>query len=329
MKPLQYLINSRTLSAIEPLDKELSIPSQKNVFFDLSYLGVIKVQGVRAHEFLQGLLSCDVKGVNHQNIAQGAQCQLQGRVLALMDIIQLDDESLYLILPKDLLHLTMDSLTKTALLSRVTLSDISPFKILGLYHQNPNEALPFKLKPNPTRLSMVSSEGCWCYHIGASLYVLVLDTEASHEVSVSRGSLAWLALKLQHGGIEIYPETRGVFLPQRLGLETSHYVSFNKGCYKGQEIIARMHYRSKPKHTMRLFTVQTEEPLYSGLRLFEPNTGNEIGELIDYCPYLQGTTLIAASILSNVPATCRVEGHTAAISLTSIPQYKSGPPHES
>jgi folate-binding protein YgfZ len=116
-------------------------------------------------------------------------------------------------------------------------------------------------------------------------------------------------LQLKQQRIEIYPESRAVFLPHRLGLHQRDYISFNKGCYKGQEIIARTHYKATLKHELKVFTIQTDATLKSGLRLLAPDSDQEIGELVDYAPIGDGLYLIAASILIDSDKHARIDGH--------------------
>ena len=111
----EYLINNRTLTTIKSIEKELALQPLTNYLFDLSYLGVLAITGEKAIDFLQGQLTCDMRLVSDIKMTQGAQCNLKGRILALMDIISW--KGVKLILPKDLIESTLNSLTKTAVLT--------------------------------------------------------------------------------------------------------------------------------------------------------------------------------------------------------------------
>jgi folate-binding protein YgfZ len=129
------------------------------------------------------------------------------------------------------------------------------------------------------------------------------------------GSLTWHTLKLYQKQIDIYPESRGLFLPHRLGLHLSQYISFDKGCYKGQEIIARTHYRATLKHELKTYIIRTEHPLYSGQKLYNVNEETEIGELIDYSMLGDNTYLIAVSIFKAPVLATRFEGQSNSVQL--------------
>ena len=92
-----------------------------------------------------------------------------------------------------------------------------------------------------------------------------------------------------------------MFLPHRLDLQNSAYISFNKGCFVGQEIIARTHYRAKLKHDVFLYKLETTENLYAGQKLYNPEGSQELGELIDLAYLDDKTYILAASLLFDHP----------------------------
>ncbi|TAL63462.1 MAG: folate-binding protein YgfZ [Legionella sp.] len=300
-----YTINSRLLTTYSAEENPLHFDKTKNYLFDLSYLSALNVQGDKASDFLQGQLSCEMQDLSDIHMVHGAQCNLKGRILALLDVVKWN--GIQLILPRDLLEATQNSLMKTALLSRVTLTENSSFKIFGFYLQNPQDIKPHSsFFPEAIQGQTYNEQGCY-YHLGQNFYILLLKSDyVEPVVSIFKtqqqlfGSLTWHSLRLMQGQIEIYPESRGLFLPHRLGLHDTSYISFNKGCYKGQEIIARMHYKSTLKHELKLFEIETDGPLFSGQKVFNAEKNSEIGELVDYTPLDQQRFLVAVSILKEI-----------------------------
>ena len=257
--------------------------------------------GARASEFLQGQLSCDLREVTQNQMRQGAMCNLKGRVMALLDVI--DWQGLHLILPNDLLAATQISLSKTAMFSQVKLAPSTTYQPFGFYLKNREDFIPFEAQLPDEPHHVVQHETYCCYHLGAGFYIFLLDKSDANAITNTfihrgqwRGSLAWHALQLQQSRIEIYPESRGLFLPHRLRLDLSGYLNFNKGCYKGQEIVARMHYRAKRTHALKQVTLQMNEPPQSGQRLMDDD-GAEIGERIDFCPIGNDRYLCVDSII--------------------------------
>lgn len=321
-KQFEHLINSRVLTTFHSINDELKLDKKKNYLFDLTYLDIIELNGDKSLDFLQGQLTCDVNAVSDIQIAQGAQCNLKGRILALVDIINW--QGFKLLVPKDLVESTKNSLNKTAQLSRISLSENRDLQIFGLLLQNPTDLLPDSLFiPNNLYAKAYNEDYCY-YHLGMGYYIFVVKkhcvdkfTQQFSQSDQLLGSLTWHTLRLFQKQIEIYPESRGLFLPHRLDLHQTQYLNFDKGCYKGQEIIARTHYRATLKHELKIFTVQTNERIFSGQKLIRSNESSELGELVDYSYINENTYLIAASVLKEPIDQALFEGHSEPIILTA------------
>lgn len=307
-----YTINTRELTCYSSLAEELNLANTSNCLFDLSHLGVIDLKGDKAVDFLQGQLTADIRKVNEQRMIPAAQCNLKGRILSLMDVLAW--HGLKIVLPKDLLEKTLDSLSKTAMLSRVVLSPNTSIALFG-YRQlsaSAEDAIPGL----PTDLyAQTLGENYCAYHIGNGFYIILClcaDKTATAWPFSRRipllGSLTWQRLSLQQGQVSIYPDTRGLFLPHRLGLHLQDYISFNKGCYKGQEIIARMHYKSTVKHALRVCQLLTNQTIHAGQKLLNPETGSEVAEIIDYSINNEEGYLAALSILQDYHGAVLLEG---------------------
>ncbi|MCH9762947.1 MAG: folate-binding protein YgfZ [Gammaproteobacteria bacterium] len=296
------------------------MPSE-NTLFNLPNLCTLKLLGDNATTFLQGQLSCDVNAVNSHQMRQSAFCNLKGRVLALPDVLKFHDV-LHLILPIELLEKTEKSLTKTAALSRVTLEQEKKYELFGFYLKDAKQPLPIEGTWPTEKHATLESTDAFAYHLGDAFYVLLIHQDNLNKLQQfkfkTQDAEAWHALRLAHGEVQIYPASRGVFLPHRLELHTSGHLNFDKGCYKGQEIIARMHYRAKQKHALKLFKIKTSEPLRPGLRLMREDNTQEIGELVDFCLLGNNQYLIAASVSLDCPNTMCFETHTTPTLLDPI-----------
>ncbi|QMT60204.1 folate-binding protein YgfZ [Legionella sp. PC997] len=325
-----HLINNRILNTFKPLEDELELSPEKNYLFDLSYLCAIDVEGSKAIDFLQGQLTSDIGSVSDIQMIQSAQCNLKGRILALMDIINW--HGIKLILPKDVQEATLHSLNKYALLSRVNLKSNTQFKIFGFYLQNQEDIIPdTKFFPNALYAQSYTAHSCF-YHLGNGFYIFLVLNENALEIQDRflkkdqyLGSLTWHTLRLSQQQVEIYPESRGLFLPHRLDLQKTPYINFNKGCYKGQEIIARMHYKATLKHQMSVYEIKTHHSLYAGQKLLEQPQGTEMGELVDFSILGSGHYIIAVSILKESGQTVFLDGHNQPIELTEVSIKLSNP----
>lgn len=297
--------------------------ADKNYLFELNGMSVISVTGDRAAEFLQGQLSCDVRDVNETTMRKGAQCNLKGRVLTLLNVINW--HGLQLVLPESLIDVTLTSLTKTAFVSRVNLHPNQDIKVYGFYLENPLDLLPFNQPLPEGSCSITSTMDSCIYSISDHMYLILARSDSAqtlmepfrvHQQIAS--SLKWHELQLQQLQVQIYPQTRGLFLPHRIDLHKSGFISFDKGCYKGQEIIARTHYRAKLKHGLCKFIIETREALSVGMKIFNTIDNSETGELIDFCPIEGGNYLIVTSILMEHPEYVLFESHMEPVKLVEV-----------
>lgn len=112
-----------------------------------------------------------------------------------------------------------------------------------------------------------------------AIFFKVELTDASDESSIIGNLDSHLPTFLENGVAMIYPETSGVFLPHEINLPQLNGISFNKGCYTGQEIIARMQYRAKLKNQLHLATCE-DVTLTRGKDIYDEK--GIAGKIVDY-----------------------------------------------
>ncbi|MDP3558988.1 MAG: hypothetical protein Q8R79_01375 [Legionellaceae bacterium] len=246
--------------------------------FHLPHLCALSLLGDNAATFLQGQVTCDVLSIAPGSAQKGALCNLQGRVMSLFYVIT--QPTLMLILPHDMLETTIRALKTAALLSGVKLQKNEACHIYGLYHQKACAA------PDLIQTYLLSpQQALW----------LVPHTYAIEDTynKPLESEINWHQAQLHDTEISIYSSTQGLFLPQALDLDKKGYISFDKGCYKGQEIIARMHYRGKRKHHLACFTYTSETAPVLGAH-HDANTHiPHPHDIVDYCPVGPNTYLVA------------------------------------
>ena len=108
------------------------LSAQQPCLFPLPHLGAIRLDGEKAGAFLQGQVTCDIRAISPHTMRQGALCNIQGRIIALLDIIKFQAQY-WLILPKDMIERTYHTLEKVALLSRVRLSCAADAQLAGVW----------------------------------------------------------------------------------------------------------------------------------------------------------------------------------------------------
>lgn len=244
----------------------------KNILCELPDYGLLNVRGSDAKKLLQGQLTCDVEKLKPGESTLGAHCNPQGRIISLFYLFQ-HEEAYYLLMPVSMIPIAANALKKYAIFYKVELTDVSDhFAIKGHSHSNETDAAYFQWIPLPhsSRVLSISKRGAQS------------TSEKTTDLSQKN---AWKILDIEEGLPAIYPETSGKFLPHELALPQLGAVHFEKGCYTGQEIIARMHYRGKLKTLLRSFKIQTENlpPLGSDIQFVSDQGESGNGLLVDAC----------------------------------------------
>ena len=281
---------------------------------DLSHLGLIAVYGPDAETFLQGQLTCDVQQITPDRSLPGAHCTPKGRVFASFRLFQRED-TYYLELPRELLEPALSRLRKYILRARVTLEDASDVLArLGVAGPNAAARMGAVLGAVPELPNGVVMADV-IYPRGVTVICLPGPTPrfevhgAARELSTVWNSLApnvapvgaepRRLLGILAGTPTVYPETMEAFVPQMLNLQLLDGVSFHKGCYTGQEIVARTHYLGKLKRRMYLARVDSPTPPRPGDPLFSPqaDASQSAGQLADVARHPNGGYAVLAVAL--------------------------------
>lgn len=235
----------------------------------LPYLGVLEINGEDARDFLHGQLTSDISQLVEGQTSWSAWCNAQGRVIATFIITQTAGHY-YLILPIDMIETVCRRLKMFVLRSKVKVDDISErYGCLGIkidqsefdLHEllNWDFSIVHAAVPNdPTRAIWITARN--------EMPTLFAGLGA-HGIPIT-DDLQWSLQDIESGMPWIHLQTSEQFLPQELNLEPLGGLSYSKGCYPGQEIIARLHFRGRQKR--RLFTGTIGTPLATGTTLLTP-----------------------------------------------------------
>lgn len=210
---------------------------------------LIQVSGSDAQSFLQGQLTCDVRALQSTGLSLGAYCNLKGRVMVLFKLF-VKDNVYYLQCPTELALQAIEKFQRHALFSQVHIQNQSPaWSAIGLIGdiallQSQYDTLFQNLIVVATPNNTESQWEC----IGPSYLIATLwDTLIQAPDVMVKTLEYWKLLDIRKGIPEIYLNTSERFLAHHLNLPALNAVCFSKGCYHGQEIIARMQYRSTIK----------------------------------------------------------------------------------
>jgi len=243
---------------------------------ELDDLGAVRVAGTDALRFLQGQLSNDLGRVSAERSALAGLHNPQGRTIALLRIAQLAPNDFLALLPRELARSVADRLSKYVLRAKVKVADESEsWRITGIIacgmrgaaHAHAPDTEPPPLAGYPA----VAGGQC---RLGESMVICVgeqparwlsirptvaaaSETGAAADGAVPRGVPArrdvWRQLDIISGLPQVYGATSEEFVAQMLNLDVVGAIAFDKGCYTGQEVIARAHYRGRVKRRLQRF----------------------------------------------------------------------------
>ena len=262
-------------------DDERHLSEKHDVLTDLSHLALLQARGADAQSFLQGQLSNDIRLVNPTQAQLSAYCNPKGRMFAIFRIFQRHD-SYYLQLPAALADVTLRRLHMFVLRAKVTLQ-YAPDELLRIGLSGPNapqladEAVGFVpsganealTREDVTVLRLAGPLPRFELFAPRSRMEAIWTALARNATPAGAGPWAWLDIKA--GIPNVLPGTVEEFVPQMMNLELLDGVNFKKGCYPGQEIVARMHYLGRLKQRMFLAHVDSTNQPEPGTPLFAPD----------------------------------------------------------
>ena len=255
-------------------------------FCPLSHEGVLAARGPDAGKFLQGQLTCNLNYLSASS-SLGARCTPKGRMQSSFRILPHGDGFL-LAMAGELLETQLADLKKYGVFSKVQLSDDSRqwtrfglcnadavLRDLGLELPASADALSGSGELLAVRLSDGRAE-LWVSDAQAPAIQARL-AERLPEAALND----WLLAQVRAGIGQVFGATRELFIPQMLNLQALGGVSFKKGCYAGQEIVARMQYLGKLKRRMYRLSLENDSSLAQiGAELFSPVHATGVGNVV-------------------------------------------------
>jgi folate-binding protein YgfZ len=212
-----------------PAGVDLSSP-----FLELGGLGVLAFRGPDAARFLQGQLSADVEKLAAGASALAGLHSPQGRTVAVLALLRTTAEEVLALFPSELVGPVEQRLRKFILRSKVQIEDLSEtFRVIGL----------------PAGVHSSSDYPRWSW--GDRAMVLVPAARAGEFTGPAIERADWERADIAAGLPQIYTATSEAFVAQMLNLDLLGAIAFDKGCYTGQEVIARAHYRGRVKRRLQ------------------------------------------------------------------------------
>jgi folate-binding protein YgfZ len=255
-------------------------------FCTLSHEGVLAVRGADAGKFLQGQLTCNLNYLSDTQASLGARCTQKGRMQSSFRIL-LEGDGVLMAMASELLEPQLADLKKYAVFSKSKLTDESAAWVrFGIDHGDAAlGSLGLELPAETDRV--VRSDGLIAIRVSPDRAELWVSADQAGAIKgklsalLAEGDLnQWLLGQIRAGIGQVMPGTRELFIPQMLNLQAVGGVSFKKGCYTGQEIVARMQYLGKLKRRLYRLQLDASERPEPGTQLFSPSHGSSIGEVV-------------------------------------------------
>ncbi len=268
-------------------------------YTELNHEGILAVRGADAAKFLQGQLTCNLNYLTADHSSLGARCTPKGRMTSSFRILA-EGDGFLLAMAKDLLDSQLADLKKYAVFSKATLSDDSAqWARFGLGGADAILAeLGLELSGDADQVAR--ADGLIAVGLGQGRVELWVPAErAAALLDLLQARLAhaelndWLLGQVRAGVGQVFGATRELFIPQMINLQAVGGVSFKKGCYTGQEIVARMQYLGRLKRRLQRLKLDGGELPEPGRELFSPVHSTSVGEVVLAARAEDGVELLA------------------------------------
>ena len=261
----------------------------------LPHLGVIRARGEDAARFLQCQLTQDVEHLPPGQARLAALCNPKGRMLASFWVLRRADDELLLITSADTLAATLKRLSMFVLRARLKLSDAtSELALRGLIGDatisiaaGANQTSADSQNDAVSTIPLPAADGA-----PRALWLGPVGTPAPAAASLS--SADWLAAEVRAGVARVTQPVVEAFVPQMLNYESVDGVHFQKGCYPGQEVVARSQFRGAIKR--RAFVGWADGAVQAGQEVFSASAPEQPAGLIAQAAAVAGGTAVIASL---------------------------------
>jgi len=251
---------------------ELHAARAATIMSPLSHLGLLELSGPDAATFLQSQLTSDVRHLADGSAQHSAWCSAKGRMLASFLVLRCGPDYL-LQLSADLVPFVRQRLSMFVLRSRLSITDRSGERpLIGVAGPQAASALVAAGLPVPAApLGVTTAAGGLLVRLDSNRFEILASVDAAPELwrrlqARPVGTAAWQWLDIQAGVPLISERTREEFVPQMAGFEQLGAISFRKGCYPGQEIVARTQYLGKVKR--HLYRAHCASPMAAGQPIY-------------------------------------------------------------
>lgn len=258
-----------------PTDFQALLAEDDGIMSPLLHQGLISVTGPDAARFLQGQITSNALQLAVGESTPGARCNAKGRMLASFVLFHAEDQHFLLQLHRSLVTPLINELTKYAVFFKVELTDVSDHYCLLGTAGKPVD------KNSPT-------DTAYQYPLVDGRSILVIAAEkvppvwkALRDALKPVGTELWQLMDIRSGLGHVEVDTVDLFIPQMLNFQAIGAISFKKGCYTGQEVVARMKYLGKLKRRMyRIRVPVSADRLLPGMPCYLQGQNQSVGNIV-------------------------------------------------
>jgi folate-binding protein YgfZ len=314
-RPETMIVQGQKITQFSDPVTERRALQNETIICDLSHWGLLQLKGDDSVSFLQGQVTNDVRLLNGTNVHYTGYCNPKGRLLALFLGFS-HQGHLHLQFPRALVEPMMKRLKMFVMRSKVDIQDMSdsiikiglnglqaPALLQKLFSELPQNAYDLVSSENGTLIKLPGTASRYEILASPDKAQAIWNTLKQHATPV--GASAWDWLEIQAGVPEVNVQTQEEFVPQMLNLDALNAINYKKGCYTGQEIVARTHYLGKVKRRTQLAHISGDTMPQLNDDVVDAN-GQAVGKIVRIAPALghhfesQGFDALVECRLENV-----------------------------
>lgn len=278
------LLTKHSATSIADIESQLNVDC---VFAPIQNQTVLLISGADSSKFMQGQFTCNLNDITDTRFSHGACCNAKGRMVANFSLAKQGDDYL-LAIDESLAETLQTHLKKYMVFFKSTMSQ-SDYVLAGVTGSSAQKVLNTLFGACPTQdYEQVSIEGGLIikrpFNAGYELWLTADHAPQYIDALLTKTTLAhsdyWPLNLIRHGLAQLSIENTEAHIPQMLNLGMVEGISFNKGCYTGQEIVARMQYLGKLKRHLYLIQVNGQN-IQAGDELRCENANSAIGTIIN------------------------------------------------
>ncbi len=283
-----------------------------NTIFNLGAEALFHIHGGDAEDFLQSQLSNDLRDITTDKGQLSCYCNPKGRIIALLRCYPAHDggsignkpSGYYLLLPESVAETVHQRLSLYRMRANVTIDNTTKMVHFGAMGTLVSHWLEqHDLLPDVAAYSCIATAATQVVRIGIHRYDIMASPEHAIALWQELGTLCqiadtryWRYINILAGLPCVHKHSSELFIPQMLNLDLLDAISFSKGCYPGQEIIARMHYLGRNRQRMLHYFSKVGAQISTGMAIYGNEKSLKVGTIVDAMDNADGSCQLLATI---------------------------------